>query len=60
MDFVDLVHLETIIAYTINTITFTFIILFRHPEEDPDDGFVDDIGERAKQKRKKLQVMIEA
>ena len=67
MDFVDRVHLETMIAYTtINIITFTFITLSRHTDgkQKYDPGAaVDDLCKSlvmSKQKSQKIKVMIEA
>ena len=65
VDFVDRVHLETIIAATINIITFTSFMLFRHLDGkrkcDP-GAVVDDLCKRlgmAKGESKKIKVTIE-
>ena len=67
VDSVDLVHLETIIAYTTNIITFASVFLFRHPDGQRDpakaSAAVEDICKSfgmPEGETKKIKVMIEA
>ena len=67
VDFVGLVHLETIIAYTINIITFASVFLFCHPGgprgSAKASAAVEDICKSfgmPKGESKKIKVMIEA
>ena len=63
VDFVDLVHLGTMIAATINIVTFTSFILFCHPDGkrkcDP-GAVVDDLCKSLSMANKRIKVTFEA